>query len=161
MKNCDVLDGEVFAIAKALELSEGVLDVTTDSRVACRQQKTAYVSPKHSSSWKSCWDQRARASLTWIKAHLDQSQFAARYGEGLMWRWHLNQAADDLAGRRANQAVHPDAKANLRRIDTLLWFRRFHSFLVSGQSALSLPKTRRRSFAKGSPKLPLSTKDSR
>ena len=39
-----VLDGEVFAIAKALELSEGVLDVTTDSRVACRQQKTAYVS---------------------------------------------------------------------------------------------------------------------
>ena len=27
-----VLDGEVFAIAKALELSEGVLDVTTDSR---------------------------------------------------------------------------------------------------------------------------------
>ena len=35
-----------------------------------------------------------------------------------------------------------------------LWFRRFHSFLASGQSALSLPKTRRRVFCKREPKAP-------
>ena len=147
-----VLDGEVFAIAKALELSEGVLDVTTDSRVACRQQKTAYVSPKHSSSWKSCWDQRARASLTWIKAHLDQSQFAARYGEGLMWRWHLNQAADDLAGRRANQAVHPDAKANLRRIDTLV--STISQLLSQRAECLITTQDKKTVFCKREPKAP-------
>ena len=37
-----------------------------------------------------------------------------------MWRWHLNVAADDLAGQRANAAIHPSAKAQLKQIDTLV-----------------------------------------
>ncbi|CAE7597297.1 unnamed protein product [Symbiodinium natans] len=115
-----ILDGEVFAISKALELCVGDLDITTDSRVAYRQKSARTVSARHSPSWRQSWEERHRAHLTWVKAHLDEKQFIQRFGDDSLWRWRLNQAADHLAGDRANKAVHPAAKAQILQVDTLV-----------------------------------------
>ena len=96
-----ILDGEVHSIAKALELCPGLLDITTDSKVSCQQAISRKVTAKHSLAWKPQGEERSRGRLTWVKAHLSQELFQARFGASELWRWHLNVAADDLAGQRA------------------------------------------------------------
>ena len=91
-----------------------------DSKLSCQQAFCREVTAKHSLAWKPQWEERSRGRLTWVKAHLSQELFLARFGASEMWRWRLNVAADDLAGQRANAAIHPSAKAQLRQIDTLV-----------------------------------------
>ena len=107
-----ILDGEVFAIHKALKLCEADVDITTDSKVAVKQQSAKTPGRK--------WRDRLRAKLAWVKAHLDQKAFEAKHGASELWRWRLNIAADELAGQRADKAVASDAVAQVRRADHLI-----------------------------------------
>ena len=101
----------VYAIHKALELCEGDVDITADSKVAVKQQSATSPGRKHSISWSECWQDRLRAKLAWVKGHLDQTAFEAKPGASELWRWRLNIAADELAGQRADRAVTSDAVA--------------------------------------------------
>ena len=88
--------------------------------MACKQAAPKEVTANHSPMWKPQWDQRSRGQLHWVKAHLDKDQFQAKFGGNYsLWRRYLSQEADRLAGKRADQAVPPDAKQQVRQVDTL------------------------------------------
>ena len=151
-----IVDGEVHSIAKALELCPGLLDITTDSKVSCQQAISRKVTAKHSLAWKPQWEERSRGKLTWVKAHLSQELFQARFGASEMWRWHLNAAADELAGQRANAAIHPSAKSQLKQIDTLV--STLSSLLSHRAEILITTQNKKTVFCKRIPKAPAMNK---
>ena len=73
-----------------------------------------------------------------------------------MWRWHLNAAADELAGQRANAAIHPSAKAQLKQIDTLV--STLSSLLSHRAEILITTQNKKTVFCKRIPKAPAMNK---
>ena len=67
--------------------------------------------------WGECWEDRARAAVTWVPSHKTKAFFAERKLDE--WRRLVNEDVDALCGARSAEVYAAACRPDLRAIDRL------------------------------------------
>ena len=115
-----VYRSEVSALAFVCARARGILDVTTDCKAMCARVQRGKTPPESADLLEPILEESARLHLVWVKSHLTEEQFRAKFPALPKWRHAANQMVDALAQEKAESRRQPKAALYLKRRDAVV-----------------------------------------
>ena len=115
-----VYRSEVSALAFVCARAKGILDVTTDCKSMCARVQRGKTPPESADLLEPILEESARLHLVWVKSHLTEEQFRAKFPALPKWRHAANQMVDALAQEKAESRRQPKAALYLKRRDAVV-----------------------------------------
>ena len=135
-----VTQGEAKALSVLLQRTSGPIQVVADSAAAISQAEAKTWKQSHWPIWGDSFEERHRLQTHWIKSHLTKEEFLASHERDSLWKWRVNQEADQLCGARSAEVFSTAHAAWVARVDKLA--AEVNDFLAARMKALitaSLP----------------------
>ena len=118
MPPATVPQGEHMAIIEAIRHTTGKMDLTTDCKGVLKTLQSTHPHKKTFPEWGDVWHQKDRVQANWVRAHKEAEVFDQEFPQQ-EWRRLYNVAADELAGRRARDALSPHAARRVHEVDRI------------------------------------------
>lgn len=136
-----VFRGELFAMAVAAQRTSGLCDVTLDCQSVAKRFKAGKKGGKHEDIWQTITEEDGFKRLRpfWIRSHLQPEQFDKKFGFDNRWRFNVNQTADALCGKFAQELVDANFVAKIRKQDAVA--EQVLSFLASRVETILTART--------------------
>ena len=115
-----VYRSEVSALGFVCARARGKLDVTTDCKSMCSRVQRRTAPPETADLLEPILEESARLHLVWVKSHLTEEQFRAKFPALPKWRHAANQMVDALAQEKADSRRQPEAALCLKRRDAVV-----------------------------------------
>ena len=118
MPPATVPQNQHMAIIEAIRHTTGKMDLTTDCKGVLKTLQSTHTHKKTFPEWGDVWHQKDRVQANWVRAHKEAEVFDQEFPQQ-EWRRLLNVAADELAGRRARDALSPHAARRVHEVDRI------------------------------------------